>query len=79
MCQSKFIAYISSEYKFICFSELSLEGYNSYLLELTRKMESNVFKILLGHLKHISGICQKNIPPFKICSHILVLTLLELF
>ena len=48
-------------------------------LKLTCKVEFDVFKVHLRHLKYITGVCQEHIAPFSILRHILVFTFLESF
>ena len=41
-------------------------------------MELDVFKVLLCHREHITGVCQEHVPTLLVLRHILILTLLEI-
>src|SRR5690554_2280499 len=47
-------------------------------LKLGSKMKLYVFKALLGHLQHIGGVGQKNIPAMLVLGHKLHLALFEI-
>lgn len=47
------------------------------LSEFARKMETDVFKVMLRHLQHISRVGKEHITPFAVFGHVLVLALLE--